>query len=612
MSTLILHQFRPQDGVGAIVFAHSHKSLTLDLQSNDKDVEGPLSKSCHVQNTALLVVNLGTMWWCMAWLLTKYPVGTQRCCKESHGGITTYHQHPTPWLTWTANSIENPKVCQILTGIHIPVKCPITGSVADLANALGWMQKPSLLIPSILTISAAMQGATTNAELLQDAWIHILEKLMLPDLLNAGVHTGSFLTACQLTDSIMTGSCTRAMFTGAIDHPVGDLNLISSQEGFELMHAFLIDSLEFRQVSDNGHPAISHVIGQFRRYVKEQSTVTLSTPKPGMHLLHVILSAPSTADMLLMTGGGLACFYPQWSQAGIAVVAHTGRHISSVSKLGCAGDSMRVMRIEEDTGFLGRPCGKLCPTLWHHIDSSPHLLALQWAQGGSLKNIFKGADVEWRLRSNCMNSACVHSASATPPNFECAGSRSDADAKYVSAEIVSHRPTFHRIFQGVFYGSSSSRPHLVPVPVRHGFRGQVSLDDLDVNYWVKQYTLGVHVTARRRLRRTFDHVPHTPCGLDGLYTIFFERPASATPKNKLVRQMVRLNGSTDVIKGSVLVMKEGREGVKDMMCDDILRTNFLINRLVALCITDAFQERQDIEHGDERIMGYAKLEVCWS
>jgi hypothetical protein len=119
---------------------------------------------------------------------------------------------------------------------------------------------------------------------------------------------------------------------------------------------------------------------------------------------------------------------------------------------------------------------------------------------------------------------------------------------------------------------------VVPVPVRDGVDGPATPDNLDVNYWVKQHSLDVYTTARRRLRRSFDRLPHSSGELDGLYTLFFERPAAATPKNQLVRKMVRQIGCTDVILGSVLVIKEAHGGLKDMTHDDIVRTNLLINR----------------------------------
>ncbi|KAG1791566.1 uncharacterized protein HD556DRAFT_1445199 [Suillus plorans] len=439
-------------------------------------------------------------------------------------------------------------------------------------------------------ISPAMQGGHPHTKTLlarKDIWMLILETLRLPDLLTVArtcrtmcFHALSFLAACEMTNCLMTGSCSRAMLTGDTAHPCRDLNLVCAQDGFEIMHTFLVESFQFVQISDQRHPALRYAVGECRQYAKGESLITMSTPKPGMHVLHVILSAPSTADMVFMNGGGLACFYSRWCKEGLSVVTHTGRQSLWSRQIGCAGNSNHGLRLHQDTDFLRRPCGKLCPTLWHHVESSPHLLALDWSPHSSIKNVSNDADVEWRLNSYCLNSACPHNLTVMAANYECAGSQTDLDVRHVSTQLACRQPTYLHVFQGIFYGARSTQPFLVPVPVRDGAPTCPSLDDLDVNYWVKQYSLGVYTTARRCLQCTFDHVPHIPGVLDGLYTLFFERPAAATQRNRLIRKMARLNGCTEVIKGSLLVMKEGPRGLMDLMHNDIDHANLLINSLL--------------------------------
>lgn len=136
----------------------------------------------------------------------------------------------------------------------------------------------------------------------------------------------------------------------------------------------------------------------------------------------------------------------------------------------------------------------------------------------------------------------------------------------------------HTIVQGLFYGETCRKAYVVPVPVRDGVEGSPTLDHLDVNYWVKQHEVNSCSCTRRHLRRSFDSVPHAPGVLDGRYTFFFERPTDTTPKNVLVRALGRLNGCTQTIKGSVLVVKDGPSGFVDMTMNDVLRTNFLLVR----------------------------------
>ncbi|KAG1778656.1 hypothetical protein EV702DRAFT_1044512 [Suillus placidus] len=197
------------------------------------------------------------------------------------------------------------------------------------------------------------------------------------------------------------------MFTGALSYPSGDLNLIVAQKGFALMHVFLIEHLAFHQISAICHRALSHVVRQFSQYAKDDQIITLSTPKPGMHVLHVILSACSTADMVLMTPGRLACFYLQWLAEGITVVRHTGHDVQASMKLG----------------------------------------------------VTIGCQI-------CVSQNSVSSATHT-------GRSSRA--------------------------SCGAKPHVVPVPVQEGVVIQPTVYHLDVNYWVKQYSLGVYMTASKRL-----------------------------------------------------------------------------------------------------------------
>lgn len=96
---------------------------------------------------------------------------------------------------------------------------------------------------------------------------------------------------------------------------------------------------------------------------------------------------------------------------------------------------------------------------------------------------------------------------------------------------------YHTIVQGIFYGKACKKPYVVPIPVRDGVQGSATLDNLDVNYWVKQHEVNSCSCSRRHLRRSFDVVPHVPGALDGRYTLFFERPMDTLPKNLLVRAL---------------------------------------------------------------------------
>ncbi|KAG2118720.1 uncharacterized protein F5147DRAFT_647870 [Suillus discolor] len=62
--------------------------------------------------------------------------------------------------------------------------------------------------------------------------------------------------------------------------------------------------LGFTPISSVPHPALAPSIGRFCRYACHERFITLSASHEGESVLHIILNAPTTADMLFMTTGG--------------------------------------------------------------------------------------------------------------------------------------------------------------------------------------------------------------------------------------------------------------------------------------------------------------------
>lgn len=121
----------------------------------------------------------------------------------------------------------------------------------------------------------------------------------------------------------------------------------------------------------------------------------------------------------------------------------------------------------------------------------------------------------------------------------------------------------------------------MPIPVRDGVERPPTLDDLDVNYWVKQHGLYEGMAMRRNLRRTFCRVPGSDFTLDGKYTLYFDRPQQSTPQNDLLTRMCRMSGSRETLRGSVIVVKQMQDSphhIVDMTKRDQLISNFLISR----------------------------------
>ncbi|KAG1844044.1 hypothetical protein DFJ58DRAFT_853253 [Suillus subalutaceus] len=108
-----------------------------------------------------------------------------------------------------------------------------------------------------------------------------------------------------------------------------------------------------------------------RDFARERSTLQsqglLRVASDG--IFRVITSSPTTADMTVMTPGGLAVFYPHWTLNKIALASHRitranldGQEQGNVCpSVGCTGKS--VFSVERTTHFLGELCGVMSP-LW--------------------------------------------------------------------------------------------------------------------------------------------------------------------------------------------------------------------------------------------------------
>ncbi|KAG0692183.1 hypothetical protein DFH29DRAFT_882915 [Suillus ampliporus] len=125
----------------------------------------------------------------------------------------------------------------------------------------------------------------------------------------------------------------------------------------------------------------------------------------------------------------------------------------------------------------------------HHVQEKHWHLSVNWNVEDSVTNVFHDIDVEWRLNRECTNSECPHCFTVMSQNFECAGASNRDDVKFLPSEIRYHKPPFIQLIKGIFYGGQCHRPFLVPIPVKDGINSPPTLDDLDINYWVKQYEL---------------------------------------------------------------------------------------------------------------------------
>ncbi|KAG1849014.1 hypothetical protein F4604DRAFT_1973357 [Suillus subluteus] len=347
----------------------------------------------------------------------------------------------------------------------------------------------------------------------------------------AGPHFSHFLESLKHSGAIIAGSASRAMVSGNEQGVSRDLNIIVLYVSFHALHSFIKHTMGYVTISQAPHPVISPVVSQFRKYASNQRIITLSGALRCQSILQIILNAPTTADMVFMTTGGVCWFYPQWLQQGLAIRT-------------CNGDFSQAF-----ISWAGRAAScvlRFGTTLKSELSINP------WF--GTLRTLL----IMFSTMST-WNGGCH---------------------QIVSMHVVLIR--FLQLIKGIFYGSACHRPFLVPIPVRDGVDRPPTLDDLDVTYWVKQHGF-THCTASHRvLRRSFNTLPQSDQILAGRYTMYFEIATPSSPQNRLLTRMLSMSGCHETVVGSVLIMKERPDfphPIVDMTKEDQLFANFLLSSI---------------------------------
>lgn len=185
-----------------------------------------------------------------------------------------------------------------------------------------------------------------------------------------------------------------------------NLNIIVLYHSFRLFHAFIKHELGYTSISRTSHPAIAHAAFRFRKYVYNHRVLTLSAPRPTQSVLQIILNAPTTADMVVMTAGGVAWFYPKLFREGIAIRTRSSDFVAVNDKLGFDSDLTQDIRLEPDLNFTRMPCGSSCPTVWHHVEDTSWRRFVDWDVEDMVSQVFNKVDIEWRLSPDCTNTRC--------------------------------------------------------------------------------------------------------------------------------------------------------------------------------------------------------------
>ncbi|KAG2059472.1 hypothetical protein BDR06DRAFT_967978 [Suillus hirtellus] len=174
----------------------------------------------------------------------------------------------------------------------------------------------------------------------------------------------------HVTSTVISGSYVRNMLL-AQNTVTDNMSIIvpNSESITFVLYAFIIEDLQYEHVIDNAYINHSYdgVVESFTKFHHNNLFITITESK--IHgIFRVITAAPTTADMVFMTGGGIAALYPTWTLNGIVMLNHTISSAGSDQNIGCIKQTQ--WRIKADTNFMQEACIDLCPTIWWNIADS--------------------------------------------------------------------------------------------------------------------------------------------------------------------------------------------------------------------------------------------------
>ncbi|KAG1880593.1 hypothetical protein C8R48DRAFT_767365 [Suillus tomentosus] len=392
-----------------------------------------------------------------------------------------------------------------------------------------------------------------------------------------GGHGAEMRHLLHITTSLITGSCAMKMLTGDDTSP-NNLNLITPFESADVLYAYIVSDLRYERVQSDAvpHRAFIDSVHSFVKFRKGAYCITV-TEATADGVFRVVTSSPTTADMIVMTPGGVAIFYPDWTLGRITVANHRvtrgiaeglGQEIGCPS-VGCSTKS--CFRLERTTDFLGEPCGTRCPSLWRNVaEEGGQMLVLEWDDRFSIKAVVDRSQTMWRLALYCQNKLCCYNPNNTActaplPAMPAPGDM--ARIKLEEAQISKHWPHYQGSVQGLLYATSARNPIVVSVPFRDGIKKVGSISHLQVMHWVNQLGPDLFISSTGRFRKTYNLIAEMPGGAIAVgYTFFREHAAVFPAPNRLIRGIASITSNADDVTGNVLVVKHC-QGKKDKVMD---------------------------------------------
>ncbi|KAG1844463.1 hypothetical protein F4604DRAFT_1937504 [Suillus subluteus] len=400
-----------------------------------------------------------------------------------------------------------------------------------------------------------------------------------------GEHMAEFWFMIHTCSAVINGSCAMQMLRDDDDHPT-NLNTIVPADCALLMAAFIIDTLHYHRIQDtqinysDTKVLSSHSVSQCGPL-----SITVSEAVAD-GIFKVIATSHTTADMTLMTAGGLTVFYPLWTLKGIAITNHSVLRTAPGQNIGCI--ERPGWEVYTKTTFLKDPCGSICPTLWRNVaDGGPRTLVIEWDHRFPMKGLLQCSNVMWRLSDQCGNISCQYNTVSN--GHTCHLPPTPMPHNWVSIErekqrIEEHIPSYKEKYLGVLYATAAATPKIVPILLRDGLSTLTHISHLQVQHWVNILGRQKHVMGMSRNRKTYNVVPD-PASAPWMhsYTFFREDPMAYAPLNAIIRTITNITSNGADVMGNVLVVKHARGNKHNILCcteQDIEAINTIMQRTI--------------------------------
>ncbi|KAG2336234.1 hypothetical protein BDR05DRAFT_1006050 [Suillus weaverae] len=220
------------------------------------------------------------------------------------GGASTSGQESDGWIS------ENLESRQLCTPIE----------VASFLTTPWMVQEVYACLPMLRDVLAWQDSSCWTRSVGQSFVLQRFTCILRPFI---GDHVPALCSLMYTWGVVITGSCALEMLMGQ-HHATNNLNLIVPQGSFTILKDFIVETLCYQHNYAVSHPhhAFCTVVQTFAKYGHGKLCITLSEARTE-DVFDVVTSSPTMGDMIFMTPGGVASFYPDLTLEGIVLINST-------------------------------------------------------------------------------------------------------------------------------------------------------------------------------------------------------------------------------------------------------------------------------------------------